>query len=281
MPELPEVETVCRGIEKNLKDQTIQGLSLTRRKIRFNIPDDIEKRCEGQTLLTVHRRGKYALLDLSNQETVIIHLGMSGRILIAKPNESLTREKHDHALFTFANNSQMIFRDPRRFGILSIEKTENIPSHPYFASMGIEPLSNDLNSHYLKNAFINRSGPIKTVLLDQKVIAGLGNIYVCEALYGAGISPLRPAKSLTTAEIETLIPNIRSVLQRAIESGGSSLRDFQNTSGEMGYFQYNFHVYDQENQPCPDCHCNLEETNGIQRIVQAGRSTFYCSTRQR
>ena len=271
MPELPEVETVKRGLEPVWTGRRIQKLTLNRPNLRIPFGDDFHSRVEGKILQTLHRRGKYIWADLDSGETLVIHLGMSGRFGINPKTDT----PHDHVIFQMESGVRVTYTDPRRFGMMFIVTTGSEHLHPAFAAMGPEPLSNDFHADYLYSALQKRSGPIKTVLLDQSIVAGLGNIYVCEALYDAGISPLTPANKITRAQIDMLIPIIREVLAKAIESGGSSLRDHLQVDGQMGYFQHHFKVYDRAREKCP-------ETGGtIIRIVQAGRSTFYCPEKQK
>lgn len=280
MPELPEVETVCRGIQNALQGNVIETVHVFRPDIRFPIPKNLADLSKGQTLSSIHRRGKYALLNLSNDQTIIIHLGMSGRILITPTGENRSKEKHDHVVFDFKDGAQMAFNDPRRFGFIDITPTASLEEYKFFASMGPEPLSNHFNGDYLLKALQNKKSPIKTALLDQKIVSGLGNIYVCEALFKAGISPIRTGQSLNRDEIEKLTHAIKETLTIAIEAGGSSLKDYQQTDGTLGYFQHQFAVYGKAGGKCPECCCDIKDTDGIQKIVQAGRSTFYCSSKQ-
>lgn len=269
MPELPEVETVKRGLTPVLVGHTLAHLTLNRQNLRIPFPDNMHT-LEGQTCQTIKRRGKYLWLAFDNGQTLVVHLGMSGSFTINPDNTS----PHDHVIFETPND-RIVYNDPRRFGMMFLVPTGQEDHHPSFSSMGTEPLGNDFNALTLQSALKSKKSPIKTALLDQSVVAGIGNIYACEALYRSGISPLRAANTLSLARLEYLVTAIRDVLNDAIASGGSSLRDHRQTDGTMGYFQHHFDVYDKEGQTCPI-------TGGIiKRIVQSGRSTFYCPAKQR
>jgi formamidopyrimidine-DNA glycosylase len=241
------------------------------------------QRLTGQTVLELRRRSKYILMDLSGGETLLVHLGMSGRMLIS--GDPLGRfvhthpapAKHDHVVFDMANKARVTFNDPRRFGAMDLMSTAQGEAHPLLKQIGPEPFGNAFNETYLCAMLTGRKMPIKTALLDQKIIAGLGNIYVCEALFRAGISPLCRAADLSQARVAALVPVIRQVLHEAIEAGGSSLRDFRQADGELGYFQHNFAVYGREGEVCSSDGC----AGLISRVVQSGRSSFYCDQCQR
>jgi formamidopyrimidine-DNA glycosylase len=287
MPELPEVETVRRGLEPVMTGFAIQNADVRRPDLRWPFPDRMAERLNGKTVLRLRRRSKYILVDLSSAETLIIHLGMSGRMLISgvQPrgqigqfhHEHPAPQKHDHVVLDMANGARVTFNDARRFGSMELCQTESAETHKLLANLGPEPLGNGFSAGYLKAAFKGRNSPVKSALLDQKVVAGLGNIYVCEALWRAHISPTRKAGNISGARIDSLVPVIRSVLEEAIDSGGSSLKDYRQADGELGYFQHSFAVYGREGMPCrtPDC------KGKISRIVQSGRSTFLCARCQR
>lgn len=280
MPELPEVETVIRGMRPVIEGQTITATHQGRPDLRTPFPNKLANRLNTRYVSHITRRAKYILAHLDSAETLIIHLGMSGRIHLATPGEPYDLQKHDHFALTFSSGAQMIFTDPRRFGqVMLIPETE-INNHPAFAKLGPEPLGNEFAAPVLAAALKTRKGPIKNVLLDQHVIAGLGNIYVCEALFQSGIDPQRPANSLTGAETENLTTAIKDVLIRAIDAGGSSLKDYRQTDGTLGYFQHHFAVYGKAREACPGCKCDVSKTGGIQQIKQGGRSTFYCPRKQ-
>ena len=282
MPELPEVETVRRGLTPAMEGQVIVQADVNRPDLRWPFPDNMSERLTGKTVLRLRRRSKYVLADLSSGETLLIHLGMSGRMLISGDplgqfvHEHPAPEKHDHVVFHMCNGSRVTFNDPRRFGAMDLLDTATAEKHKLLAALGPEPLGNDFNDSVLITAFKNKKSPVKSALLDQGIVCGLGNIYVCEALFRAGISHTRLAKDLTKPRVRSLVPIIRDVLYEAIEAGGSSLKDFRQADGELGYFQHSFDVYGREGEPCRTEGC----TNAIERIVQSGRSSFHCPTCQ-
>ena len=241
------------------------------------------ERLSGVTVNALRRRSKYLLADLSSGETLLMHLGMSGRILISGDplgqfhHEHPAPEKHDHVVFHMASGARVTFNDPRRFGAMHLIPTDSLDQHKLLAELGPEPLGNEFDASYLADRLKARKTPIKSALLDQKLVAGLGNIYVCEALYRAGISPTRRSDRIARHRAEALVPHIRDVLREAIEAGGSSLRDYRTTDGELGYFQHNFAVYDREDAPCRTTNCK----GHVRRVVQSGRSSFYCPSCQR
>jgi formamidopyrimidine-DNA glycosylase len=282
MPELPEVETVRRGLTPAMEGQVIDRADVNRPDLRWPFPDRMAERLTGQTVLRLRRRSKYVLADLSSGETLLIHLGMSGRMTVSgDPLGQFTHdhpatEKHDHVVFHMGNGARVTFNDPRRFGAMDLLDTATADQHKLLAVLGPEPLSNDFHDSILIEAFNGKNSPIKSALLDQRIVCGLGNIYVCEALFRAGISPVRKAGQISKARIATLVPIIRDVLSEAIEAGGSSLKDFRQADGELGYFQHSFDVYGREGEPCRATGCD----NTIERIVQSGRSSFYCKSCQ-
>ena len=283
MPELPEVETVRRGLSPVMEGQLILQADVNRPDLRWPLPDRMSARLAGQHVTSLRRRSKYLLADLSSGETLLIHLGMSGRMLISGAqigrfhHEHPAPQKHDHVVLHMENGARITFNDARRFGAMDLMATETAETHPLLASLGPEPFGNDFNEPYLLARLKGRNTPIKSALLDQRIIAGLGNIYVCEALFRARISPLRLAGSLKKPAVASLVPIIREVLAEAIEAGGSSLRDFRQTDGELGYFQKHFQAYGREGQPCETPGC----TGTITRTVQSGRSSFWCPACQR
>jgi len=283
MPELPEVETVRQGLLGAMEGAVITRADVNRPDLRWPFPENMAARLSGQRVLALSRRSKYILVSLASGETLIIHLGMSGRITVSGDplgqfhHKHPTPEKHDHVVFHMNNGARVTFNDPRRFGAMDLAMTDHIENHWLFAKIGPEPLGNGFNAPYLVERLKNRASPIKTALLDQKIVAGLGNIYVCEILFRAGISPKRKANSLSAKRVGALVPIIRDVLSEAIAAGGSSLKDYRQADGELGYFQHRFKVYDQEGKPCVNEECN----RGISRIVQSGRSSFYCAGCQR
>lgn len=283
MPELPEVETVRRGLLPVMEGQRIARAEARRPDLRWPLPERLAERLTGQPILRLGRRSKYILADLGSDETLIVHLGMSGRILISGRMPGLFHhahpapEKHDHFVIDMENGARITFNDARRFGAMDLCATSEIGSHWLLADLGPEPLGNAFNEDYLVERLKGRNTPIKAALLDQRVVAGLGNIYVCEALHRAGISPTRKAGRISASRVRGLVPIIRDVLTEAIEAGGSSLRDYRRTDGELGYFQHTFRVYDREGSPCVTPGC----PGTVQRIVQSGRSTFFCRQCQR
>lgn len=283
MPELPEVETVRRGLQPVMENAVIADAEVRRPDLRWPLPARMAERLTGQLVLRLRRRSKYILADLSSGETLIIHLGMSGRILISGAIQGLfnqahsPKSKHDHVVFNMGNGARVTFNDPRRFGAMDLVATEAAEDHKMLRTLGPEPLGNSFSGEYLAECLKGRRTPIKAALLDQRIVAGLGNIYVCEALHRAGINPKRLAGRIGRARIETLVPIIRDVLNEAIVAGGSSLRDYRQADGELGYFQHNFRVYDREGNPCQTPGC----AGSVRRIVQSGRSSFYCPVCQR
>lgn len=281
MPELPEVETVKRGLAPYMEGEVIREVQQNRPDLRIPFPPNLKSRLEGQKILSLDRRAKYLLVHLRDQHTLIVHLGMSGSFRIVTHNMADTPSKHDHLILILNSGTKIIFNDPRRFGMVMYHPTHDLENHRTFSKMGIEPLGGVFDAGHLHEKLKTKSGPIKTTLLDQHVVAGLGNIYVCEALYRAGISPITKSSSLSKKRCAALVEEIKTVLQKAIEAGGSSLRDHKQADGTLGYFQHHFSVYGKEGEACPDCHCEISKTHGIKRIVQSGRSTFYCAQKQR
>ena len=282
MPELPEVETVCRGLARAVTGRRIERAVARRPDLRIALPADLSERLEGRHVAAIRRRAKYILVELDDDTVVIAHLGMSGRMAITNGAEPAGPPgPHDHVLLDFDGGIAVRFNDARRFGLLTLSNRKSLDAHPLLADIGPEPLGNEFNGPYLADALAGRRTPIKAALLDQKIVAGLGNIYVSEALYHAGISPRRQAANVGLTRAERLVVALKRVLTEAIESGGSSLRDYVQPTGELGYFQHRWAVYGREGERCPDCACDVAATGGIHRIVQSNRSTFYCPLRQR
>jgi formamidopyrimidine-DNA glycosylase len=282
MPELPEVETVARGLAAAVEGRRILHVEARRPDLRFPLPPDLSARVDGRRVERIGRRAKYMLLHLDDGDVVIMHLGMSGRLLIMNGTSGeVPLGPHDHVIFDFEGGTQVRFNDVRRFGILDICNEADLDTHPLLRDLGPEPLGNDFNGPALAAVLKSRRTSIKAALLDQRTVAGLGNIYVCEALFRAGISPKRSAATVRGGRAEALANAVKSVLTEAIASGGSSLRDYVQPTGELGYFQHKWAVYGREGEPCPGCDCDIAKTGGIRRIVQSGRSTFYCPRRQR
>ncbi|NJM82040.1 MAG: bifunctional DNA-formamidopyrimidine glycosylase/DNA-(apurinic or apyrimidinic site) lyase [Tabrizicola sp.] len=283
MPELPEVETVRRGLVPVMEGQLIARAEVNRPDLRWPLPDRMAERLTGQQVLGLRRRSKYILADLASGESLLIHLGMSGRMLISGGiigtfhHDHPAPQKHDHVVLHMSGGARVTFNDARRFGAMDLLPTDRAETHPLLAGLGPEPLGNAFDERYLADRLKGRKTPIKAALLDQRVVAGLGNIYVAEALHRARISPLRLAGKLRKTDVAALVPIIRDVLAEAIEAGGSSLRDYRQADGELGYFQHSFQVYGRENGPCTAPGC----TGTIRRTVQSGRSSFWCPNCQR
>ena len=277
MPELPEVETVKRGLAPVMEGFVFDHVQLNRPDLRFPFADGFVERVQGKTLTSLTRRAKFLQAQLSSGERLFMHLGMSGRFTIDENVQGEfvlthnTNPKHDHVVFQMSSGARVTFNDPRRFGFMELVGKDE----PYrLDDIGPEPMGNGFNAPNLRARLKGKKSKIKAALLDQRVVAGLGNIYVCEALYRTGISPRRAAGRLTVAETESLTGHIKDTIGEAIEAGGSSLRDFANTDGGLGYFQHNFAVYGREGEPCNKCKAP------IKRIVQSGRSSFYCNNCQ-
>ena len=279
MPELPEVETICRGLAAHIEGRRIAGVDVRRGDLRFPLPADFARRLAGRQVEAVSRRAKYMLWRLDDGTMVVGHMGMSGRMTVLN-GAPLPIETHDHLVFRFDDGQEVRFHDPRRFGYFDLSTAEGLDDHRFFRALGPEPLGNAFNADALQAALTGRRTSIKAALLDQRVVAGLGNIYVCEALYLSRLSPLRRSDTVVGSRAENLVAAIRAVLNAAIDAGGSSLRDYVQASGELGYFQHNFSVYGRAGEACPACAAAATPCS-IRRVVQQGRSTFYCSRRQR
>lgn len=287
VPELPEVETVRRGLSPAMEGRIIERAEIRRAGLRWPFPAGLADRLTGARVERLRRRSKYILIDLDTQETILIHLGMSGRMTVSGLTAAFVPgefhhahpqiEKHDHVVLHMAGDVRVTFNDPRRFGALDLIATHTADAHPLLAPLGPEPLGNLFSATYLHARLKGRKGPIKSLLLDQRIVSGLGNIYVCEALHRSGIHPERAGGRIGMARVELLTTIIREVLREAIEAGGSSLRDYRQADGELGYFQHNFRVYDREGAPCPTPACG----GTIRRIVQGGRSSYFCPQCQR
>jgi formamidopyrimidine-DNA glycosylase len=287
MPELPEVETVRGGLAPVLEGRRLARVEARRPDLRFPLPENFVQQLTGATIVSLSRRAKYLLARLDREDTLVMHLGMSGRFEIAHP-EGVERPgefhyapdpdpKHAHIVFETEQGDRVTYYDPRRFGYMALVNTATLQLHPWFAGLGPEPLSPAFDAARLKTAFEGRKQGPKTLLLDQRIVAGLGNIYVCEALHRARISPFKPAGGISLARLQKLVQAVREVLTEAIAAGGSSLRDYAQANGALGYFQHRFRVYDREGTPCPNEGCS----GTVHRKVQGGRSTFYCPTCQR
>ncbi len=282
MPELPEVETVRRGLEPVLAGARLSRVRANRPDLRFPLPEGFVQRLTGAKILRLDRRAKYILAPLDRGDTLVMHLGMTGRFEIAAPEgtvrpgdfarEVTPDDKHAHVVFETEAGATITYYDPRRFGFMDLIATDRVDRHPWFATMGPEPLGDGFDVKTLEKAFANRKQGPKTLLLDQRTVAGLGNIYVCEALHRAHISPFKPSGGIAKMRLGPLTTAIKDVLAEAVEVGGSTLKDFAAADGALGYFQHRFRVYDREGEPCPTPGCE----GVIAREVQAGRSTFFC-----
>ena len=276
MPELPEVETVRRGLAPVLEGRRILRAEARRPDLRWPLPPRLAERLTGARVLALRRRSKYLLGDLDTGETLIAHLGMSGRLTVSGAalggfvHDRAAPEKHDHVVLDTEDGARIAFNDARRFGAMDLWPTARLGTHRLLAGLGPEPLGDGFDAGRLAARLAGRRTPVKAVLLDQRAVAGLGNIYVCEALWRARVSPLRLAATLDAAEAAALVAAIRETLRDAIEAGGSSLRDYRQADGALGYFQHAFAVYGREGAPCPAC------GGPVARAVQAGRSSFHC-----
>lgn len=294
MPELPEVETVMRGLKPVLEGRRIAAVDLRREGLRFPFPEGLSQRLTGQRIERLNRRAKYILMSLDGGDCLLVHLGMTGRFTVFGPAgkqnlgefyfETSAGEEghgpHDHVVLSLDDGTRVVYTDPRRFGIMDLFPEAEAPSHKLLREIGVEPLGNELSAAYLAERFRGKAAPLKAALLDQHIIAGLGNIYVCEALYRAGLSPRRKSATLVKkkghdARLEDLVRHVREILAEAIRAGGSTLQDFAHTDGTAGEFQQRFLVYDREGEPCARC------GSPIERLVQSGRSTFYCRACQK
>jgi formamidopyrimidine-DNA glycosylase len=276
MPELPEVETVCRGLAVALEGRRLTEVRVLRPDLRRPFPPDFAARLRGRRVTAVKRRAKYMTLFLDDGWVLLGHLGMSGRMLIG-PCDDSAPGKHDHVILETDQGIRVAYNDSRRFGLMDLVAADDLADHPLLRDLGPEPLDDAFTAKVLSEALADRTTPIKPALLDQRIVAGIGNIYACEALFRAGIAPDRRAASVAGADAARLVLAIKTVLREAIAAGGSSLRDHRQPNGELGYFQHAFAVYGREGQPCPGCTCR----EGIRRITQAGRSTFHCAKRQK
>jgi formamidopyrimidine-DNA glycosylase len=270
MPELPEVETIKRGLEV-LKNKKILHIFRSQKKFRIESSLDLQG-LVGAKILQFERRARYLLINFSNKKTLILHLGMSGKVTVAKKFQQL---KHDHFKIEFDGGLYLIFNDPRRFGFLDLVVTKNLKNHKILTKLGVEPLSDEFNFSALRKKLRSKKMNIKTAMMDNKIVVGVGNIYINESLFNSGISPLREASSLKENEIKKLVSSIKKILKKAIDLGGSSISDYVTASGNLGNFQNNFCVYGRANKKCPHCQ------NLIKKIMQNGRSSFYCSICQK
>lgn len=279
MPELPEVETIKEALKRSVEGARIDSVVVRNRKFRQLVPDDFEKNISNSLIKKIHRKAKYLVFDLDNGHSIVWHLGMSGKIKIVSSSE-YELEKHDHVIIK-TNKDTLIYNDARRFGLITDIKSDDINSCSIFCNVGMDPFDSGLTPEYFLNKLKNKKTAIKILLLDQSIINGIGNIYASEALFEAGILPTRESCSITNTEALLLIEAIKKTLNKAIKAGGSTLRDYRKPDGSMGYFQNQHCVYNKEGKRCLNCTCNIELTGGIKRIVQGGRSTYYCQTKQK
>jgi formamidopyrimidine-DNA glycosylase len=293
MPELPEVETVMRGLSLVMTGERFAQVDQRRPNLRFPLPENFVQRLTGRTVTALHRRAKYVLVDLDTDDVLVMHLGMSGRFTIMMPQQTVTVPgdfrlpagsvaAHDHIVFTMSNGATITYNDARRFGFMDLIQHDDVAAHKLFSAIGPEPLGNAFHADHLRAVARGRAVDLKALLMDQRTVAGLGNIYVCEALWRASLSPRRIAGSLVGRQpardrVEALVMAVRSVLVEAIAAGGSTLRDYKQVSGELGYFQKCHAVYGCEGKACQRDTCS----GTIARITQSGRSTFYCPACQR
>ena len=275
MPELPEVQTVVNGIKSKINKHKILRFKKYISKLRYPIQKNLSSKVESSTVTTVFRRAKYIIINLSNNRSLVIHLGMSGRIIIVKNNKK--KFKHTHFSILFNKNLVFQFIDPRRFGYIFVTETASLERHRFFVNLGVEPLISQFNDRYLLNVTKNKKSPIKNIIMNQKYIVGVGNIYASEALFMSGIHPSRLGKDITKRDCVKLVRAIKSVLKKSIKLGGSSINDHTMVSGKMGYFQNKLYVYGKEGSKCAKRSCQ----SPIIRIVIAQRSSFYCSECQR
>ena len=281
MPELPEVETVRRGLERHLKGKTLLKVTTRREGLRFPFPSNLERALQGRKVLAIERRAKYLLIRLSDGLTLLGHLGMTGSFVFATETPYQPK-RHDHVLFELSGGALMVYNDPRRFGVIDVLKTSEESTHRLLHHLGPEPLGGAWTPAVFCETIRNKRGAIKTTILNQKVVVGVGNIYACEALFMSRISPLKPAGEVAgpsgvSPQARRLVESITSVLATAIAAGGSTLKDFQDVEGNAGYFTQQFQVYDRQGQSCKLAGCS----STIERMVQGGRSTFYCPTCQK
>lgn len=279
MPELPEVETVLRGLEKIAKGRSIQGVDVYSEKLRVPIPK-LKHHLINQKITTFERRAKYMILHLTNARHLIVHLGMSGSFRFYKTVEEArgAKQAHDHVLIALDNGAAIYYNDPRRFGVIDI--TDDIDDYRMLAHLGPEPLADSFTGKVFLDSLAGKRISIKQAIMDQKIVVGVGNIYASEALFRARINPVTPAGDITSSQARSLVKEIKFVLSDAIAHSGSTLRNYRQVGGEVGGFQERFAVYDRKGEKCPGCTCDVRKTGGIKKIVQGGRSTFYCPVKQ-
>lgn len=274
MPELPEVETICRALQPTLAGKCFTHISVQRENLRLPLPRQALLALADQPITGLERRAKYILIHFASQHTLLLHLGMSGRMVVDAGAAPL--EKHDHVVFCCSDGTRLRFNDPRRFGVMDVVATTALWQHPLLKALGVEPLSAAFTPAYLAEKLRTRKSPIKIALMDQHCVVGVGNIYASEALFAARIHPGHSAASLGANALAALVPAVQAVLERAIAKGGSTLKDYRQANGELGYFQHEFAVYGKAGQPCPGCTCGQT----IQKTLLGGRATFHCPAQQ-
>lgn len=282
MPELPEVETVMQGLRSFLEGRKISHVECRSPSLRKPLPSmELQGLC-GLRILPLRRRAKYILVPFAHGKTLVAHLGMTGSFTVFLPEQvpDMQLDRHDHVVVTMEDGTTIVYRDPRRFGVMDVLASDTLSTTGYFADLGPEPLEDSFTAERLLTVLRTRKSAIKPALMDQSMVVGVGNIYASEALYLSGIHPETPANQISLERMAVLVQKIKAILTAAIQSGGSTLRDYRRVGGERGYFQFQFSVYDRAGQACPDCTCSLKRTGGIQRIVQSGRSTFFCPVKQ-
>lgn len=279
MPELPEVETVCRGLAPVLETRCFRRITVRRGDLRRKVPHDLAQKLEGVRIEKVTRQAKYILIPFENGQTLLVHLGMSGRMVIDDGRAPL--QKHDHVVFETDHGARIRFHDPRRFGMMDVVSTATLEKHKALRGLGVEPLGRAFTGAFLHENLRGRKTAIKIAIMDQALVVGVGNIYASEALFAASLHPATPAGNLSGRQCAALVAAIKNVLRRAIRKGGSSLRDYVQADGELGYFQHEFAVYGRAGEPCRGCTCSIRKTGGVKRIMQGGRASFFCPVRQK
>lgn len=279
MPELPEVETIMRALKKQAEHAKIKDIIVKNPNFRDKIPADINEKAKNSVIISIKRIAKYIVIDLDNGNSIIWHLGMSGKITVSDTLPE-TPQKHDH-VFVITDKCCLTFNDARRFGLFTIDKTKNLKTNRFLKNCGTDPFSKELTTEYLYEKLQKKKSPIKLCLLEQDIINGIGNIYASEILYASGILPQRAAESISFTECESIIANTRKILQKAIDAGGSTLKDYRHLDGSVGHFQDMHCVYGKEGKKCANCTCDIEKTGGIHKIFQSGRSTYFCPQKQK
>ena len=279
MPELPEVETIVRALKKQVEGAKIEKITIRNAKFRESVPADVPEKLCGAVVVCVRRIAKYIIMDLSNGKSIIWHLGMSGRITVSD-NIPENPQKHDH-IFVETDKCCLTFNDARRFGLFTYDNTADLKNNRFLKNCGVDPFSDELDAKYLYSKLQKKKSAVKLCLLDQGIINGIGNIYASEILFDCGILPERSGDNISLSECESIIKSTRKILQQSIDAGGSTLKDYHHLDGDIGHFQDKHCVYGKEGKKCPNCICDIKKTGGIRKIVQGGRSTFYCETKQK